>query len=107
MLYRKYGKSKKKKEKPNEYKNGVGETNETSDNDGFESLKVAVAQMSLEKELSCLLYFKTCLVEKEIDILKIKMRQTIDLREKVLRKNDVKFFEAFSFYFVAPDLVQY
>lgn len=74
LLYRKYGRNKKKKERSKNNQNEVDEQRETSDHDVLESLEGAVAQMTLEEELSCLLYFKTCLVEREMDILKIRMK---------------------------------
>lgn len=52
-----------------------------------------------------LLFFKTCSVEKDIDILKIKLDRSVSLHEKVIRKRETKFAEIFPFYFVAPQLV--
>lgn len=60
-------------------------------------------EMTLDEELSYLLYFKTCMVDREI--LKIKMEKTIALREKTIKKRETKFIESFPIYFVAPELV--
>lgn len=62
-------------------------------------------EMTLDEELSYLLYFKTCMVDREMEILKIKMQKTIALREKTIKKRETKFIESFPIYFVAPELV--
>lgn len=64
-----------------------------------------IDKLSLEDELAYLSFFKTCFVERDKEILKIKLQQSISLREKVIRKREIKFVESFPFYFVAPDLV--
>lgn len=78
---------------------------EARENENQNELVEQLEEISLADELSYLLYFKTCIVEKEKDILKIKMEKTITLREKVIKKHETKFLESFPFYFVSPDLV--
>lgn len=62
-------------------------------------------KVTLEDEYSFLLFFKTCLLDRDKEILKIKMQQSIALRETTIRKRETKFIEVFPFYFVSPDLV--
>lgn len=75
LNYRKYGKNNPKK---------VREENDKELQPVVEQLK----EMTLEEELQTLIYFKTCSVEKDVDILKIKLSRTVSLREKVLRKRE-------------------
>lgn len=56
-------------------------------------------------ELEFLLYFKSCLVDRDIEILKIKLTQTIDMREKLIKKKGIDFHKTFPFYFIQPTLV--
>lgn len=56
-------------------------------------------------ELSYLLYFKTCIVRQERDILKIKLSKTIEMREALIKKRETEFHKAFPFYFIDPSLV--
>lgn len=64
-----------------------------------------VGEMTIDEELQTLLFFKTCSVEREMDILKIKLSRSGSLRDKVIRRRETKFSESFPFYFVAPELV--
>lgn len=91
LNYRKYAKNHKK---PQE-----------EENQELLPIVEQMADMTIDEELQMLLYFKTCSIEKDIDILKIKLNQSVSLREKVIRKRETKFAESFPFYFVAPDLV--
>lgn len=59
------------------------------------------------EELELLLYFRTCIVNRDKEILKIKLKQTIELRETLIKKKDTVFYQSFPFYFVSPDLVIY
>lgn len=92
LNYRKYGKNNPKK---------VREEIDQELQPVIEQLE----EMTLEEELQTLIYFKTCSVGKDVDILKIRLSRTVDLREKVLRKRETKFAESFPFYFVDPNLV--
>lgn len=58
-------------------------------------------------ELEFLLYFKTCLVDRDIEILKIKLSQSIEMREKLIKKKDTVFHKMFPFYFIQPTLVSF
>lgn len=92
LNYRKYGKNNPKK---------VREEIDQELQPVIEQLE----EMTLEEELQTLIYFKTCSVGKDVDILKIRLSRTVDLREKVLRKRETKFAESFPFYFIDPQLV--
>lgn len=88
--YNKYGKQKDKES--GAYENGSSEDEETP-------------AMTYNEELEHLLFFRTCVVSRDKAILKIKLKQTVALRENTLKKPDTKFPQAFPFYFVSPDLV--
>ncbi|XP_055309647.1 uncharacterized protein LOC129573285 [Sitodiplosis mosellana] len=87
-------------------KNADKEKDASKDNE-VGIVEKAFQKLSLEEELACLAYYKTCIVERDKEILKIKMKQSIYLREKVIRKRETKFVESFPFYFVSPDLILY
>lgn len=57
-------------------------------------------------ELQFLLYFKTCLVDRDLDILKIKLKQSIHMREKLMDKKGTEFHKSFPFFFIQPSLVR-
>lgn len=56
-------------------------------------------------ELNFLLYFKTCLVDRDLEILKIKLAQSIKIRESLLEKKIVDLHKTFPFFFIEPKLV--
>lgn len=64
-----------------------------------------IQQLTLDEEFEYLSFFRTCFVDRDKEILKIKMKQSIGLREKTIRKRETKFAESFPFYFLSPDLV--
>lgn len=65
------------------------------------------ASLTIEEELASLLFFKTCLIDRDKEILKIKLKQTIAMRQKVLKRRETKFIESFPFYFLSPELVSF
>lgn len=58
-------------------------------------------------ELEFLLYFKTCLVERDSEILKIKLKQSIKMRERLMEHKGTEFHKTFPFFFVQPSLVRF
>lgn len=58
-------------------------------------------------ELGFLLYFKACLVDRDLDILKIKLKQSIQMRERLMEKKGTEFHKLFPFFFVQPSLVRF
>lgn len=56
-------------------------------------------------ELQYLLYFKTCIVDRDLDILKIKLKQSIEMRERLMEKKGTEFHKTFPFFFINPSLV--
>lgn len=72
-------------------------------------LKNETAEDSLtpEEEMAIFLYFRTCIVDKEKEILKIKMKQTISARETAIKKKGTIFYQHFPFYFVDSELVRF
>lgn len=103
LLYRKYGKT-NKKDQPKENERSGDDLTGNGDTE-VGNITAGIETLTLQEELQYLLYFKTCMIERDKDVLKIKMQQTIKLREATIRKREVKFFESFPFYFVSPDLV--
>lgn len=57
-------------------------------------------------ELEFLLYFKTCIVDHDLDVLKIRLKQSIRIRETLIKKKGTEFHKTFPFYFVEPSLVR-
>lgn len=71
-----------------------------NDNDSMEKNNVDEID-----ELSCLLFFKTCILDRDIDILKIRLKQSIEMRESLIKKQKTEFHKTFPFYFIEPSLV--
>lgn len=63
--------------------------------------------LSYTEELDYMLFFRTCVVQREKDVLKLKLRKSIAMREKIIRTRNTDFPEKFPFYFISPDLVGY
>lgn len=100
MFYRKYVKKNRKcLENPEEMPSEM--------DDAIATVAEQIHQMSIEEELEYLTFFRTCLIDRDKEILKIKMKQSICLREKHIRKRETKFAASFPFYFVSPDLVNF
>lgn len=56
-------------------------------------------------EVAFLLFFKTCIVERDLDELKKRLEQSIDMRHNLIKRKDTEFHKVFPFYFVEPSLV--
>lgn len=56
-------------------------------------------------EVAFLLFFKTCIVERDVDELKKRLEQSIDMRQNLINKKETEFHKVFPFYFVEPSLV--
>lgn len=106
-LYHKlfYMRYRKENPKRTDIRENVTKEKDASDDNEVIAVEKQFQKLSLEEEMAYLAYFKTCLVERDKEILKIKMQQSICLRKKVIRKREIKFVESFPFYFVSPDLV--
>lgn len=61
--------------------------------------------LTIEEELEYELFFRTCIVARDKDILKIKMKKSIKMRETMIRQNAMEFHQMFPFYFIEPELV--
>lgn len=57
------------------------------------------------EEQEALLFFRTCIVDRDVDELKIKMQRTIKIREALIKKKGTLFHQTFPFYFIMPTLV--
>lgn len=94
LIYQKYGKATKKTD---ENENAVTKLPQS------ESEKSS--GITIDEELAFLLYFRTCIVDRDKEVLKVKLKQTIAMREKLIKKKDTCFHKVFPFYFISPDLV--
>lgn len=103
LLYRKYIKPSKQQSKEND--KATEKSNVADRLPDENGITESMAKMIIEEELAHLLYFKTCLVHREKEVVKIRMEQAISFREATIRKREVKFFESFPFYVISPDLV--
>lgn len=56
-------------------------------------------------ELAFLLFFKTCIVERDVDELKKRLELSIEMREELINSKDTEFHKLFPFYFIDPLLV--
>lgn len=93
IVYQKYG----KKDLPKAIENI-----NLSDGDD----EISDSQPLTEEEINDLmLFFRTCIVRRDKEILKEKLTKTIEYREQQIKKKGVKFFELFPFYFIDVDLV--
>lgn len=92
FVYHKYGK-------------GVRGEENSQNNEPESEANRSSTDLTYNEELEHLLFFRTCEVNRDKEVLKIRMKQTVALREKTLKKNETKFPEMFPFYFVEPDLV--
>lgn len=92
MVYRKYGKK--------DLVNAIANMNLTESNDKPPELT------EKEKE-DALLFLRTCIVDRDLMVLKTKLEQTIEIREEMIKKKKgIKFYVEFPFYFVNPELVR-
>lgn len=57
-------------------------------------------------EMECLLFFRNCVIDRDIEILKIKLNQTVEMRQRLIKKKETIFNKAFPFYFIRPELVK-
>lgn len=96
VQYLKYKKparqGKKTKSRQPENNDGDGTQTDTQSDDAID-------------ELAFLLFFKTCIVERDVDELKKRLELSIDMREKLINKKDTEFHKLFPFYFIDPLLV--
>lgn len=93
LCYRKYGKGKAK---------GSG----IQTQDIVDELTLICDKMTLEEQNELALFFKTFVIKPDnVEILKSKMRETIEYREKVVKQHETKFGQLFPMYFLDPSLV--
>lgn len=59
------------------------------------------------EELEYQLFFRTCLLPRDKEILKIKMKQSILMREQMIKNTKMEFHLVFPFYFLDSDLVRF
>lgn len=61
--------------------------------------------MTETEEKETLLFFRTCILDRDMIELKNKLRTTIKIREVLIKKKGTIFHQAFPFYFLEPTLV--
>lgn len=61
--------------------------------------------MTEADEKEALLFFRTCILDRDMDELKNKLQQTIKVREALIKKKGTIFHQLFPFYFVEPTLI--
>lgn len=79
----------------------VENLNLLDDNDEFEGHEPLTEAQ--EKEI--LLFFRTCILDRDMDELKVNMQRTIKVREALIRKKGTIFHQTFPFYFIDPKLI--
>lgn len=62
-------------------------------------------ELTQDEELAYQLYFRTCILSREMEILKLKLQKSVKMREKMIKKQGTVFHESFPFYFLNPELV--
>lgn len=100
LFYRKYHRKRK-----DENTNNLNDEVLSHSNEDVSTIVDEFHKLTVDEESQYLAYFKVCIVKRDLDILKIKLKQSIELREKTIRKRETKFVESFPFYFVEPSLV--
>lgn len=101
IRYRKYGKTTTKRGR------------KSSNDYGQREVSTGIEVMTLETinenqtidESEILLFFRTCVLDRDLETLKMKLVETIELRENVIKKKNTIFYREFPFYFYRPDLV--
>lgn len=59
--------------------------------------------LSQDEKKQHILFFRTCVMPKDMEKLKEVMKKTVQFRKELLKKSD--FGDIFKFYFSCPDLV--
>lgn len=60
----------------------------------------------IENEAELVDFLKQCVVAKDKQMLKSKLRETITLRQKLLHQNNAEYADFMAFYFADHDLVR-
>lgn len=61
--------------------------------------------LTAEQELEYQLFFRTCNLPHDKDILRIKLKKSIKMRETMIKQNNKEFYQMFPFYFLQPESV--
>lgn len=75
--------------------------NLSGDNDDVSGSEV----LTEEEVKAAMLFFRTCVVNRDREQLKIRLKQTIRAREVLIKTKGTKFHQLFPFYFIDPMLV--
>lgn len=87
-------------------KHGQGQQDLAQSMANMELSDDSMSEPITEEELkSIMLFFRTCIVAKERNDLKVKLRKTVKQREEMIKKKGIQFFEVFPFYFIDPSFV--
>lgn len=66
---------------------------------------VALDEMTEEEGEEYRKFFKTCVVARQKDMIKQKLRESVQDRKEMMREFADDFGNIFNFYFASPDLV--
>lgn len=64
-----------------------------------------IEELSAEEQKDAMLFFRTCMLERDRKELIVKLKQTIKSRETLIKQKGIKFHQVFPFYFLDPSLV--
>lgn len=68
---------------------------------------VEVLELTEEQKEDYRQFFKNCVVAKEKELIKQKLRESVDYRKSMMADYSDDFNSIFDFYFVSPDLIKF
>lgn len=80
------------------------ENSVATENDDHSNSSIAAMNRMTYEEYDICYSSKHCVVSRDRDVLELKMKNSIVLREKTINKHETKFAEMFPFYFIEPEL---
>lgn len=82
----------------------VSQTN-TPNQSSHQMLKKSANMVFNEHEKGTLLFFSTCRLPRDEEILKSKLEESLEFRLKLIKSNSSEFLELFPFFYYKPELV--
>lgn len=96
-----YNKFYYKKYRKNDLVSAMENMELSTDVDGMDETE----ELSPEEQKSAMLFFRTCMLDRDRNELIAKLKQTIKARETLIKQKGIKFHQVFPFYFLDPSLV--
>lgn len=59
-----------------------------------------------DEESDLVLFFRTCVISNNMDVMKEKLMQSIGFRSRLLMDKTTNIHEAFGFFYISSDLVK-